>query len=267
MRKRMWWAKGTIGDAIRLHPDNKMTNLSSKRQDLRIKIRPMRILIIEDDGKLVDQLARGLVDEGFSVDSASDGITGLNKAATIEYDLIILDGMLPGIDGLAVLTALRQSNQTSVLMLTARSSVEDRVTGLKCGADDYMVKPFAFSELVARVRALLRRSPVFNKPSAEPTILRIHDLEIDLARQRAFRAGKRLDLTAKEFSLLILLTRRQGEIISRSELASQVWSMNFDSETNVVEVAIRRLRLKIDEPFDKILLHTVRGMGYIMESR
>lgn len=145
MRKRMWWAKGTIGDAIRLHPDNKMTNLSSKRQDLRIKIRPMRILIIEDDGKLVDQLARGLVDEGFSVDSASDGITGLNKAATIEYDLIILDGMLPGIDGLAVLTALRQSKQTSVLMLTARSSVEDRVTGLKCGADDYMVKPFAFS--------------------------------------------------------------------------------------------------------------------------
>lgn len=260
MRKRKVWAKGTIEERSRRLPDNQMTNLSSKCQGPGITIRPMRILIIEDDEKLVDQLVRGLDDEGFTVDFALDGISGLNKAATQDFDVIILDGMLPGIDGLAVLAALRQSKQTAVLMLTARDSVED-------GADDYMVKPFAFSELVARIKVLLRRNPSLSSAVNVATILRMHDLEIDLARQRAFRAGKKLDLSAKEYSLLILLIRRQGEVISRAELASQVWSINFESESNVVEVAIRRLRMKIDEPFDKPLLHTIRGMGYILESR
>lgn len=267
MRKRKVWAKGTIEERSRRLPDNQMTNLSSKCQGPGITIRPMSILIIEDDEKLVDQLVRGLVDEGFAVDFALDGISGLNKAATQDFDVIILDGILPGIDGLAVLAALRQSKQTAVLMLTARDSVEDRVTGLKSGADDYMVKPFAFSELVARIKVLLRRNPSLSGAANVATILRMHDLEIDLARQRAFRAGKRLDLSAKEYSLLILLMRRQGQVISRAELAAQVWSINFEADSNVVEVAIRRLRMKIDEPFDKPLLHTIRGMGYILESR
>jgi len=178
----------------------------------------------------------------------------------------VLDGMLPGIDGLALLAALRQSKQTPVLMLTARGQVEDRVKGLQGGADDYLVKPFAFSELVARIHVLLRRSgPAL--PAPEATMLRMADLELDLIRRRATRAGQRLDLTAKEFNLLSLLLRRQGEVLSRTELASQVWDMNFDSETNVVEVAVRRLRLKLDQPFDTPLLHTVRGMGYVLESR
>ncbi|EZP57746.1 Two-component system, OmpR family, copper resistance phosphate regulon response regulator CusR [Delftia sp. RIT313] len=227
----------------------------------------MKVLVIEDEIKLADYLRKGLTEEGFVVDVAHDGIDGLHLATELAYDLIVLDGMLPGVDGLAVLAALRQSRQTPVLMLTARGQVEDRVRGLQGGADDYLVKPFAFSELVARMHVLLRRSVGTAHPAAEATMLRMADLELDLIRRRATRAGQRLDLTAKEFNLLSLLLRRQGEVLSRTELASQVWDMNFDSETNVVEVAVRRLRLKLDQPFEQPLLHTVRGMGYVLESR
>jgi len=227
----------------------------------------MKVLVIEDEIKLADYLRKGLTEEGFVVDVAHDGIDGLHLATELAYDLIVLDGMLPGIDGLAVLAALRQSRQTPVLMLTARGQVEDRVRGLQGGADDYLVKPFAFSELVARMHVLLRRSVGTAHPAAEATMLRMADLELDLIRRRVTRAGQRLDLTAKEFNLLSLLLRRQGEVLSRTELASQVWDMNFDSETNVVEVAVRRLRLKLDQPFEQPLLHTVRGMGYVLESR
>ena len=181
---------------------------------------------------------------------------------------MLLDGVLPGIDGLAVLAALRQQDHTRtlpVLMLTARAEVEDRVRGLQAGADDYLVKPFAFSELVARIQALLRRASA--TPVAEATVLKLADLELDLLRRKAHRAGQRLDLTAKEFSLLTLLLRRQGQVLSRTELAEQVWDMNFDSGTNVVEVAVRRLRTKLDRPFEAPLLHTVRGMGYVLETR
>lgn len=198
------------------------------------------------------------------MDVAHDGVTGLQAASQHRYDLIVLDGMLPGLDGLAVLAALRQGQQTPVLMLTARGDVEDRVQGLRAGADDYLVKPFSFSELVARIQGLLRRAA---PAPGEAVVLRLADLEVDLLRRRVSRAGQRLELTNKEFNLLTLLLRRQGAVLSRTELAAQVWGMNFDSETNVVEVAVRRLRSKLDQPFAHPLLHTVRGMGYVLESR
>ena len=225
----------------------------------------MRLLLIEDEAKLGEYLRKGLAEEGYTVDVAINGIDGLHLAMELDYDLIVLDGMLPGIDGFAVLAALRQSKSVPVLMLTARADVEDRVRGLQSGADDYMIKPFAFSELVARIQVLLRRAHAH--PSPEPTALRVADLEVDLIRRKAQRAGIRLELTAKEFNLLALLLRRQGEVLSRTELASQVWDMNFDSETNVVEVAVRRLRMKVDQPFESPLIHTVRGMGYVLEPR
>jgi two-component system, OmpR family, copper resistance phosphate regulon response regulator CusR len=225
----------------------------------------MRLLLIEDEAKLASYLRQGLSEEGFVVETASNGVDGLHMATQGHYDLIVLDGMLPGIDGLGVLAALRHSRDTPVLMLTARGTVEDRVKGLQSGADDYLTKPFAFSELVARLHVLMRRGKTGN--ASEPTVLRLHDLEIDLLKRRATRAGKRLDLSAKEFNLLTLFLRRPGEVLSRTEIAEQVWDMNFDSNTNVVEVAIRRLRSKLDEPFDVTLLHTVRGMGYVMELR
>lgn len=224
----------------------------------------MQILIIEDEVKLASYLQKGLREEGFTVDMAHDGVSGLEAASMHRYDLILLDGMLPGLDGLAVLAALRQSQQTPVLMLTARGEIEDRVRGLRSGADDYLVKPFAFSELVARIQVLLRRALA---PSVENSVLRLADLEVDLIRRRVTRSGQRLELTNKEFSLLSLLLRRQGAVLSRTELAAQVWGMNFDSESNVVEVAVRRLRAKLDQPFEKPLLHTVRGMGYLLEAR
>ena len=226
----------------------------------------MKLLVIEDETKLAEYLRKGLSEEGYTVDVAHNGIDGLHLATEVDYDLLVLDGMLPGIDGLAVLAALRQSKQTPVLMLTARGQVEDRVKGLQSGADDYLLKPFAFSELVARIQVLLRRANPA-RGSSEPTLMKLADLEMDLLRRKAVRAGQRLDLTAKEFSLLSLMLRRQGEVLSRTELAEQVWDMNFDSETNVVEVAIKRLRAKIDLPFDSNLLHTIRGMGYVLESR
>lgn len=226
----------------------------------------MKILVIEDEIKLAEYLHKGLTEEGFVVDVAHNGVDGLHLAVEASYDVIVLDRMLPGIDGLGVLAALRRRNPTPVLMLTALSRVEDRVTGLQSGADDYLVKPFAFSELVARIQVLVRRSTP-GRTAAEATLLSLADLEVDLLRRKVTRAGQRLDLTAKEFNLLTLLLRRQGEVLSRTELAEQVWDMNFDSETNVVEVAIRRLRSKLDLPFDKPLLHTMRGMGYVLEHR
>lgn len=223
----------------------------------------MCILVIEDEPKLADYLHKGLSEQSHIVDVARDGVNGRHLALEGDYELVILDVMLPDIDGFAVLAALREAaRNTPVLMLTARDRVEDRVRGLEGGADDYLVKPFAFSELLARVHALQRRGR-----SQESTLLRLADLELDLASRKAQRGGRRLDLTAKEFSLLALLLRRQGQILSRTTLAEQVWDMNFDSDTNVIDVAIRRLRGKLDDPYDAKLLHTVRGMGYVLESR
>jgi heavy metal response regulator len=226
----------------------------------------MKLLVVEDELKLSEYLRKGLTEEGFVVDVAVNGVDGLHLASEFDYDLIVLDGMLPGIDGLSLLTALRQSKQTPVLMLTARVRVEDRVRGLQSGADDYLVKPFAFSELLARIQVLLRRARPLHLPDTA-TVLRVADLEIDLVRRKAVRAGRSLDLTAQEFGLLALLARRQGEVLSRTEIAEQVWNINFDCGTNVIEVAIRRLRMKLDVPFERPLLHTVRGMGYVLESR
>ena len=226
----------------------------------------MRVLLVEDEHKLAEYLRKGLTEAGFVVDVAHNGVDGLHLGVEGNYDAIVLDRMLPGIDGLGVIAALRSSKSTPVLMLTALGSVEDRVSGLRGGADDYLVKPFAFSELVARVLAMTRRS-LPAAANAEATLLRLADLELDLVRRKAMRAGLRLELTAKEFTLLALLLRRQGEVLSRTEIAEQVWDMNFDSDTNVVEVAIRRLRGKLDVPFERVLLHTVRGMGYVLEDR
>ena len=226
----------------------------------------MRILVIEDELKLADYLHKGLSESGYVVDVARDGIDGAHLAVHGSYDLILLDVMLPGIDGFGVLKALRLERDTPVLMLTARDQVEDKVRGLQDGADDYLAKPFAFSELLARMQALLRRGGA-ERSTQEVTAFRVADLEVDLIRRKATRSGQRLDLTAKEFALLALLLRRRGEVLSRTVLAEQVWDMNFDSDTNVVEVAVRRLRGKLDDPFETKLLHTVRGMGYVLEDR
>lgn len=226
----------------------------------------MKLLVVEDELKLAEYLRKGLTEEGFVVDVAHSGVDGLHLAMELDYELIVLDGMLPGIDGLGLLAALRQAKQTPVLMLTARVRIEDRVRGLESGADDYLVKPFAFTELLARIRVLLRRVQP-SREMASSTVLGLADLEIDLIRRKAVRAGLRLELTAQEFSLLTLFLRRHGEVLSRTEIAEQVWDMNFDSATNVIDVAVRRLRNKIDGPFERSLLHTVRGMGYVLELR
>lgn len=222
----------------------------------------MNLLIIEDENKLGDYLRKGFIESGFAVDLARDGVTGLTMAVSGHHDAIILDVMLPGLDGFRLLETFRRTSQTPVLILTARDDVADRVKGLEGGADDYLAKPFAFSELLARVRALMRRGAM-----QESTRYVLADLQLDLTTRRAQRAGKRLELTAKEFALLSLMMRRQGQILSRAVLSDQVWGMNFESETNVVEVAMRRLRAKIDDPFPSKLLHTVRGMGYVLETR
>ena len=222
----------------------------------------MKILIVEDEPKTGDYLRQGLREAGFGVELASDGLAGLQLAQQQDFDLLILDVMLPVLNGWQLLQRLReQGHPVPVLFLSARDQVEDRVKGLELGADDYLVKPFSFAELLARVRTILRRG----RSGVEATSLQVADLELDLLRRRVSRAGKRIDLTAKEFALLELLLRRHGEVLPRSLIASQVWDMNFDSDTNVIEVAMRRLRAKVDDGFEPRLIQTVRGMGYVLE--
>ena len=221
----------------------------------------MKILVVEDEPKTGEYIRKGLTEVGFVTDLMRDGQDGQHAALTGDYDLIILDVMLPRVNGWQIITALRASGKEApVLFLTARDLVEDRVKGLELGADDYLVKPFAFTELLARVRTLLRRGR-----TREPDMLQVADLELDILRRRVLRDGKKIDLTAKEFGLLELLMRRKGEVLPRSLIASHVWDMNFDSDTNVIEVAMRRLRAKIDDPFEPKLIRTVRGMGYVLE--
>jgi two-component system copper resistance phosphate regulon response regulator CusR len=221
----------------------------------------MRILVVEDEPKAGDYLQSGLTESGYVVDLARNGVDGLHLALEMQYDLIVLDVMLPQMDGWQVLQRLREEADTPVLFLTARGELEDRLRGLDLGADDYLVKPFSFAELVARIRTLLRRGP----PRAE-NLLTVADLQIDVLRRRVMRGGNKILLTNKEFALLHFFVTHQGEVLSRSLIASRVWDMNFDSDTNVVDVAVRRLRQKIDEPFAHRLIHTVRGIGYRCET-
>nr|WP_314543111.1 heavy metal response regulator transcription factor [uncultured Massilia sp.] len=226
-----------------------------------------KILLVEDQTTAASYLSQGLKEEGMVVDVALNGPDGLHLMLTADYDVAILDVMLPGLDGWTILeTARRARRQTPVLFLTARDAIDDRVRGLDLGAEDYLVKPFAFSELLARVRVILRRNDRAGA-QGEQAIFQMDDLTLDLLRHRATRSGERLDLTPKEFALLSLLMRRAGEVQSRTVLAEQVWDMHFDSDTNVVEVAVRRLRTKLDDPFPVKLLHTVRGVGYVLEVR
>jgi len=222
----------------------------------------VKILIVEDEPKAGEYLRQGLREAGYVVDLVTNGVDGLHHGLEGDHDLVILDVMLPGMDGWQVLRSLRsQGREMPVLFLTARDQVEDRVKGLELGADDYLVKPFSFAELLARVRTIMRRG----RSGLEATTLQVADLELDLLRRRVTRSGKRIDLTAKEFGLLELLMRRHGEVLPRSLIASQVWDVNFDSDTNVIEVAMRRLRGKVDDPFEPRLIQTVRGMGYVLE--
>ena len=220
----------------------------------------MRILVVEDEVKAADYLRKGLGESGYVVEVAHNGVDGQFLAQESDFDLVILDVMLPGIDGWQLLQIIRRKSQVPVLFLTARDAVEDRVKGLELGADDYLVKPFSYAELLARVRTLLRRGP-----PREVELFQVGDLQLDVLRRRVLRGTERITLTNKEFALLQLLISRSGEVLSRAQIASQVWQMNFDSDTNVVDVAIRRLRAKVDDPFTPKLIHTVRGMGYTLE--
>jgi two-component system copper resistance phosphate regulon response regulator CusR len=223
----------------------------------------LKILVIEDDPKTAGYLRQGLNEQGHVVDVADTGTDGIHLATTNKYDLLILDIMLPGQDGWSVMSAVRSLGvQTPVLFLTARDAVGDRVRGLEMGADDYLVKPFAFAELLARVRNILRRPP-----AVPQSVTRVADLVIDKKRHQASRHGRALDLTPKEFTLLDLLARRSGEVLSRTLIADSIWDMNFDFDSNVVEVHVRRLRQKVDDDFEPKLIHTVRGVGYVLEDR
>ena len=219
----------------------------------------MRILLVEDEQKTGDYLKQGLSEAGYITDWVTDGLTGKHQALSEEYDLIILDVMLPGLNGWNIINDIRSSGKTMpILFLTARDQIEDRVKGLELGADDYLVKPFAFAELLARIKTLLRRG----QQREDNNIIKIADLELDLRKRRVTRAGQRIDLTAKEFVLLQLLIQHRGEVLTRTQIASMVWNINFETDTNVVDVAIRRLRAKIDDHFAPKLIYTVRGMGY-----
>lgn len=222
----------------------------------------MRILVVEDEAKTADYLHKRLSESGYLVEVALNGLDGQHLVQECEFDLIILDVMLPGLDGWQLLQIIRRKWQTPVLFLTARDAIEDRVKGLELGADDYLVKPFSYAELLARVRTLLRRGP-----AREVEHFQIADLHVDLLKRKVTRGGERLPLTNKEFALLHLLLSREGEVLSRTLIASHVWQMNFDSDTNVVDVAIRRLRAKVDDPYPIKLIHTVRGMGYMMDAQ
>lgn len=223
----------------------------------------MRILIVEDEKKTAAYLHKGLSEQGFVVDISQDGEDGLLLATTLDYDLIILDVMVPLRDGWSVIRELkRRGQQTPILFLTARDTIDDRVKGLELGADDYLIKPFAFVELLARIRSILRRGPT--RPTEQ---LQMADLTLDQIRHKAFRNGQPLDLTPKEFTLLTLFLNRPTEVLSRTLIAEQVWDVHFESDTNIIDVAIRRLRQKIDDPFPQKLLHTVRGVGYVLEDR
>ncbi|WP_434643715.1 heavy metal response regulator transcription factor [Klebsiella sp. I138] len=227
----------------------------------------MRLLLVEDQTMAADYIAKGLRENDFVVDVAHDGVDGLHFLLTNDYDLAILDVMLPGMNGWKILELTRQAGKmTPVMFLTARDDVEDRVCGLELGAEDYLIKPFSFSELLARVRVIMRRGAP-HSALAEEAVLQISDLQLDFLKHRASRNGKRLELTQKEFLLLSLLMRRRGEVLSRTVLAEQVWDMNFDPETNVIDVAVRRLRSKIDDGYEVKLLHTIRGAGYVLEER
>jgi two-component system copper resistance phosphate regulon response regulator CusR len=223
----------------------------------------MKLLLVEDDAKTVTALRKGLTEHDYTVESASTGPDGYAKAAAGGFDLVILDIMLAGKDGWSILKDLRAAgNAVPVLVLTARDAVRDRVKGLELGADDYLVKPYAFAELLARVKTLLRRGP------ARPTeVVRVADLAVDFTTLKASRGGNRLDLTPKEFALLALLARRSGEVLTRDQIAGQVWGVAYDPGTNVVDVHVRRLRAKADDPFESKLIHTVRGVGYVLEPR
>src|SRR2546428_9683058 len=220
----------------------------------------MRILIVEDEPKTAAYAKKGLTEHGFVVDIAANGVDGRHLALSSDYDLVVLDIMLPGADGWTVLREIREKKHTPVLFLTARDDVADRVKGLELGADDYLVKPFAFSQLLARVRSVLRRGA---KQTGER--LKVADLEVDPRRRRVSRGDRRIELTAKEFALLEYLVRNCGQGLFRPLIAGDVWDMNFDSDTNVVDVAMRRLRAKVDDPFEVKLIRTIRGVGYVLE--
>ncbi|ACM21512.1 winged helix-turn-helix heavy metal transcriptional response regulator [Geotalea daltonii FRC-32] len=223
----------------------------------------MRILVIEDEVKTAAFIRKGLRESGYTADVANEGFEGLDLALTREYDIIILDVMLPGLDGWQIISRIRKlKKDTPIIFLTARDAIQDRIKGLELGADDYLVKPFAFSELLVRIRTILRRGPVRTQE-----LITIGDLEIDLMGHRVTRGGKRLDLTPKEFALISLLARRSGEVLTRVRIAERIWDIDFESDTNVVDVHMRRLRAKVDDPFEKKLIHTVRGVGYVLEER
>ncbi len=222
----------------------------------------MKILIIEDEVKTIDYLKRGLTEQGYSVDAATDGLDGLHLASTSDYDAIILDIMLPGLDGISLLKSLRPSNNTPVIMLTAKDAVASRLEGFQAGADDYLVKPFSFLELLARLQVITKRVR-----TKEQTNIYIGDLHIDLLARRATRGSRRLELTAKEFSLLEVLAQRQSQIVSKTVITELVWDICFDTNTNVVEATVKRLRAKLEQEGEPKLLHTIRGMGYVLEQR
>lgn len=222
----------------------------------------MKVLIVDDEAKTADYLRRGLSEEGWSVDCAANGDDGLHLAMTGDYEVVVLDVMLPGMDGITLLQALRASSDLPVIMLTARDAVEDRLRGLRAGADDYLVKPFSFLELLARLHAIVRRGR-----SQDAMHIRIGDLHLDLAARRVMRGARRITLTAKEFALLLTLARRRSQIVSKTAITELVWDINFDTNTNVVEVAIKRLRAKLEAPGETRLIHTMRGMGYMLEAR